>query len=178
MSSNNIDIDILRGHLTPPISLRLYAIVDAAGNSEALDYLYEQDTLSFDCLFPGDIEPEIFEVAPFLIDLEAQEETLEWLLKSWGQSWFVFLHSPNSLEQLQIHLRQFTQVRTPDEEVVWFRFYDPRVMRTAIPLLTSNQAEAFFEGVETFLCESSAPNSLARITFEGSETLVSLVPIA
>jgi hypothetical protein len=135
MSDSTVDLDSLRRQLEPIKPLRLYALVDAAGNQSALDFMYGQETLNFDCLFPGEVEPEVFEVAPFLVDLENQADVLDWLMEGWGNSWVSFLHSTASLDELQIHLRQFTEVRTPEGDVVWFRFYDPSVMRTALPIL-------------------------------------------
>jgi Domain of unknown function (DUF4123) len=178
MNTSKIDLDALRKQLTPSQPLRLFALVDAAGNQSALDFMYEQESLSFDCLFQGEVEPDVFEVAPFLVDLENQPEVLEWLLEGWGNSWVSFLHSESSLDELQIHLRQFTEVRTPDGEVVWFRFYDPSVMRASLPILTPEQCASMFKEVVTFLCEGEDPASLVRLSFDGSKSLVSTTPLA
>jgi hypothetical protein len=178
MTPSAVDLVTLRKQLVPAEPLRLYAMVDAAGNASALDVLYENDSLSFDCLFPGDVEPEVFEAAPFLVDLKDQPEVLDWLLEGWGESWVSFLHSELSLAELQIHLRQFTQVRTPDGAVVWFRFYDPSVLRTAIPVLDTDQCKQMFKSVALFLGEGDTPNSLVRLAFDGSKALVSTIQLA
>lgn len=178
MMPSPADLVSLRKQLLPAEPVRLYAMVDAAGNASALDFLYEHDSLSFDCLFPGDVEPEVFEAAPFLVDLKDQPEVLDWLLEGWGESWVSFVHSESSLAELQIHLRQFTQVRTPDGAVVWFRFYDPNVMRSAIPVLDTEQCAQLFKSVALFLSEGEAPNSLVRLSFDGSKPLVSTIQLA
>ena len=178
MNVSTVDPEALRAQLEPIKPLRLYALVDAAGNQDALDFMYEQETLNFQCLFPGDVEPEVFEVAPFLVDLENQAEVVDWLVEGWGSSWVSFLHSTASLDELQIHLRQFTEVRTPEGDVVWFRFYDPNVMRTALPILTSEQGADLFKHVATFLCEGDDPKSLVRLSFDGGKPLKSVVSLA
>jgi Domain of unknown function (DUF4123) len=178
MSASKIDLEALRQQLLPVKPLRLYAMVDAAGNQSALDFMYEQDTLSFDCLFNGEVDPDVFEVAPFLVELDNQPQVLDWLIEGWGDSWVSFLHSEGSLAELQIHLRQFTEVRTPEGDVVWFRFYDPNVMRTALPILTGEQSASLFKEVATFLCEGESPASLVRLSFDGSKPLVSTIPLA
>jgi hypothetical protein len=178
MKASPVDIDSLRQQLQPLEPLRLYALVDASVNQSALDFLYQQETLNFDTIFPGELEPDVFEMSPFLVDLHNQPDTLDWLLEGWGASWVSFLHSAEPLEALQIHLRQFTEVRTPDNEVVWFRFYDPRVMRSALPLLDGEQSAALFRGIKMFVCEGDSPNSLLRLSFDGSKPLVSTIKLS
>jgi hypothetical protein len=178
MTPSTTDLVSLRKQILPLEPLRLYAMVDAAGNASALDFLYEHESLSFDCLFQGDVDPDVFEAAPFLVDLQDQPEVLDWMLEGWGESWVSFVHSELTLADLQIHLRQFTKVRTPDGEVVWFRFYDPSVMRTAIPVLNTEQCNQLFKSVALFLSEGEAPNSLVRLSFDGSKPLVSTIQLA
>jgi Domain of unknown function (DUF4123) len=178
MSSSPIDIDSLRKQLLPDPPLRLYAMVDAAANQTALDFLYEQDSLSFDCLFAGEVEPDVFEFAPFLVDLDQQPQVLDWLLEGWGGAWFSFVQSELPLEVLQMHLRQFTEIRMPDSQTVWFRFYDPRVMRTTVPVLTGEQCASFFENVKMFVCEGESPQQLLRLSFDGTSPLVSTTRLA
>ena len=173
-----VSLDTLKRHLLPVAPNRLYAMVDTAANQNALDFLYSEASLNFDCLFAGELDPDVFEVAPFLIDLEAQPAVLDWMLAGWGQHWLSFIHSPLALGELQMNLRQFTKVRTPDDRVVWFRFYDPRVMRSALPLLDAAQAGAFFASVHLFLCEGEAPNTICRLSFDGAKTTLSSSKLA
>jgi hypothetical protein len=175
MKASSIDLDSLRKQLLPEAPVKLYAMVDSAANQSALDVLYEHETLNFDCLFPGEVEPDVFECAPFLVELDQQPEVLDWLLQGWGQSWVSFVHSRAPLDVLQMHLRRFTEVRTPNLETVWFRFYDPRVMRTALPVLSAEQSAALFEDVTQFLCEGESSQHLLRMSFDGGKPSVSTV---
>jgi Domain of unknown function (DUF4123) len=168
------DADILVKNLRPASAdLRLYSIVDAAANNDILDYLYSVETLSFDCLFPGDVEPDIFEVAPFLVDLSDHPEVLRKLLDSWGQAGCIYLHSKHDLETLQRLLRPLTQAILPSGEPHFFRFYDPRVMRTAVLDLFPQQAAPFFEGVNAYLVEGGNAKKMLTIHFEPHGFMVS-----
>ncbi len=168
------DADTLVKNLRPQSTAqRLYSIVDAAANNEILDYLYSIETLSFDCLFPGDVEPDVFEAAPFLVDLSDHPEVLRKLLDSWGQAGCIYLHSKHDLDTLQRLLRPLTLAVLPSGEPHFFRFYDPRVMRTAVLDLFPQQAAPFFEGVDAYLVEGSSANKMLTIHFEPHGFIVS-----
>ena len=172
-----LNTDLLKSRLQPPAGQRLYAIVDASVNQLALDYLYEQDSLSFDCLLPGDLESDVFEVAPFLVSLKDQPEVLDWLLEGWGEHWLSFVHSPVPLDELQVHLRQFTKIRTDSGQAVFFRFFDPRVLVSVVPTLSADQAGQFFEHIDHFICESADGSQVVRVSFDGAQVSCSNHPI-
>lgn len=178
MTTDKVIAGALAAHLQPVAPMRLYAIVDAGVNQGALDFLYAQDSLSFDCLLAGEVDPDVFEVAPFLVDLADQPETLSWLCEGFGQGWISFVHSQADLDGLQAHLRQFTQARLPDGRVVWFRFHDPRVMRVALPAFDQAQAQDVFREVALFMCEGAEPGTLTRLGFDGARVLASTSRVA
>jgi Domain of unknown function (DUF4123) len=174
MTSKSINVDLLIKNLRPSgASQRLFSIVDAAADNQILDYLYSVETLSFDCLFPGDVDPDIFEVAPFLVDLSDQPDVLRKLLENWGRATSIFLHSKHDLETLQRLLRPLTQAVLPSGEPHFFRFYDARVMRTSVLDLYPLQAAPFFQGVDAYLIEGGAINKLLTIHFEAHGFMVS-----
>jgi len=107
----------------------LFGLFDAARNQSILPLLL-QGGCPYLCLYEGKAAQEMAEVAPYLVRLPAKSELLESLiLQGWGDSWGIYLTSHNSLEDLQKHFRRFVMVQLPDGEPVYFRFYDPRVLR-------------------------------------------------
>jgi hypothetical protein len=136
---------------------RAYAIVDAARNEEIHPALLAADcpTLS---LYRGDAAVRMAEVAPYLVALERGSRFTRWLLeRGWGDSWAVFVVSPAAAEPLRNHFRRFLMVQMPDGRSVYFRFYDPRVLRVYLPTCTPDELKTIFGPVERYVAEGEDP---------------------
>jgi hypothetical protein len=134
---------------------RLYAVLDAARSSRVIQLLHESvdETRS---LYEGVEGEALANVAPYMVGFEEDSGLLDRLLREgWGQSWGVFVESPVSFELLRRHFRRFLMVE--EEETggrMYFRFYDPRVLREFLPLATTRQRdEIFADVIESFLLE-------------------------
>ena len=93
--------------------------------------------------------------APYLADLTDDEESLnELIAEGWGESWGVFVSSHADLDQVRHHLRRFLIVDDDTGRKLYFRYYDPRVLRTFLPTCSRVQAEDFFGPVLVYWCES------------------------
>jgi hypothetical protein len=80
---------------------------------------------------------------------------MRWLLTNgWGNSWGIFLVSPASLETLRRHFRRFLLVHDTSGNELYFRFYDPRVLRTFLPTCTGAETKRFFAPVGIYLVEA------------------------
>jgi hypothetical protein len=66
----------------------------------------------------------------------------------------VFVIAPAAMEALRNHFRRFLMVRLPAERLVYFRFYDPRVLRVYLPTCTPEELELIFGPVDYFVMES------------------------
>ena len=100
---------------------------------------------------------------------------LEALVKEgWGKSWAVYLSSPSDLQEVRRHLRHFLQVKLPSGEQVYFRFYDPRVMRVFLPTCTPEDTTQFFGPIQNYLVEDESPEQLLRFvnTGQGSQKML------
>lgn len=138
----------------------VYAILDGARNENLLDVLHRDDAPAFACLFAGELEPDMAEVAPYLVELVEGAPFCDWLLeKSWGESWGVFLTSRLEMTPLWRHLRQLTLVYDPELNPVYFRFYDPRVLSIFLPTSDEKQLGDFFGAVDAYLTEGEAGKS-------------------
>ncbi len=122
----------------------LYAILDAARDVKILALLlqYKEEHQS---LYEGQEGAELAQVAPYLVKLKKDSALLDTLVREgWGQSWGVYLTTPNEFADVRRHLRHFLEVKLPDGKQVYFRFYDPRVLRTYLPTCTPEETNQFF----------------------------------
>ncbi|MBI4854927.1 MAG: DUF4123 domain-containing protein [Acidobacteria bacterium] len=131
-----------------------YAIVDGASISKLLEKLDEYQ-VECECLFAGDLEDDIAEVAPYLVKLMADSTFAEWLLlEGWGKHWGIFLLTKIELSTLLNHLCKFIRVRDEEGRVLHFRFYDPRVLSKFLPTCTTKELVNFFGEIESFIIET------------------------
>jgi len=147
----------------------LYAIIDGARNSQ-LPYKIATSGCVHRSLYEGESERDLAGVAPYLVRLSEPGELLQYLTgRGWGQSLGVFLRSGYAFQDLRQHLRRYLMVRTPSREVVYFRFYDPRVLRTFIPSCRQPEAVEFFGPIQTYWVEGARPQTLIDFTSNGCE---------
>jgi len=115
----------------------------------------------YESLFEGWSKAELTLFAPYLVSLPPWSKLLEKLVtKGWGKSWGVFLTSSLAFPDLRQHLRHFLMVNMPDGKQVYFRFYDPRVLRVYLPTCTPQEIAYFFGPVIRFATENEKPGSL------------------
>jgi len=116
-------------------------------------------------LFEGDGAEKLITVAPHLVSLGKDSQLLEDLLrKGWGQSWGYYLTSPETFQPLRRHLRRFLMVADEENNNLYFRFYDPRVLRRYLPTCTPQEATQFFGSVTRFWMEDEDPGVLLEYT--------------
>ena len=138
--------------------LPAYAILDGARNELLLGSLYADGAPRWRCLFAGELEPDMASVAPYLVELDPSSAfTRRLLAEGWGQSWGVFLTSETPLPALWRHLRAQVQVYGPSLEPLYFRYYDPRVLRSYLPTCAPQQLAEFFGPVGFFFAEDDDP---------------------
>lgn len=141
---------------------QLYAILDAARAPRVLELLRDSDE-EYQCLYDGPSAATFTEHAPYLVRLAPDAELLEDLAaEGWGKAWGVYLTSSRPFAEVRKHLRQFLMVEM-EGKVVYFRFYDPRVLRAYLPTCNGEETERFFGPISTFLVEADKPETVFRI---------------
>ena len=137
--------------------LPVFALLDAARAPEVLQTLRVHGDV-FYSLYDGPDGEALDDVAPYLVQSHFQSPLLEALVREhWGKSWGVFLWALSDFKTLRRHLRRFLMVQDAQGKDMYFRFYDPRVLRVFLPTCTADEANDFFGPVGTFLIESSEP---------------------
>lgn len=126
----------------------VYAVIDGAACPELRFKIYDWEPIS-SCLWSGELEPDLEEVAPYMVLLERDSLFTEWLItKGWGQNWNIFVHSTLEPKAFRKQIRKLLLVRSPQGKTMAFRFYDPRVMEMFLPTCDHAQLAELFLGVE------------------------------
>lgn len=126
------------------------------------------------CLYRGELENGLDEVAPYLVELEEGTEFTNWVLsEGWGNHWGIFMITLESvkIDALLRHFRKLNKVKGADGKILLFRYYDPRVLRIFLPTCEKEQVPSFFELVEFFICEDEDPNQAVCFTLSQSTGL-------
>jgi len=135
------------------IEPQIYAILDAARDEKIYPMILESG-VDFFCLYRGEKAEILADVAPYLLKLERKSTFTERLIKNcWGKSWGIFLESPASLRELRQHFRSFLMVHDEGGKPLYFRFYDPRVLRVYLPTCNSAELKTLFGPVKNFHVE-------------------------
>jgi Domain of unknown function (DUF4123) len=133
----------------------LFAVVDGAALSDLLDALYRLKP-PFYCLYRGELQPDIAEVAPYLVQLEEGSGFTSWLLqKGLDKHFGIFLATLVNLLDTRRHLRRLLTVHTEDGKPLLFRFYDPRVLPTFLSTCTQEELTKMFGPIESYLVPSN-----------------------
>ncbi len=145
----------------------MYAILDGASVDGLLDQLdkYQPESV---CLYRGELDPDLAEVAPYLVRLDDKSAFTDWLLEQgWDKRRGVFAVSRADLPAMRRHFRAFLTVHDSEGKPLLFRYYDPRVLRAYLPTCTSPELAAFFGPVILYLSEAEKPGELLRFQLSG-----------
>jgi hypothetical protein len=152
----------------PSVTGEVYAILDGA-RDERIVASFPDSELEWRCLYEEDaIAGELKQVAPYVIRLQPWSRYTQWLFSSgWGKSWGILCAAPIGLVELRRHLRRFLLVKDEGGRQLYFRYYDPRVLRLYLPTCNPAETETVFGPITRFWSES-----------EDARSLVELVPTA
>ena len=156
----------------------VFAILDGASVPNLPRLLHEFDP-EHECLYRGDLEPDMREVAPYLVRLERGSGfTGRVLDRGWGKHWGVFALSNAGLADLRRQLRKFLIVHDGDGKPMYFRYYDPRVLRVYLPTCNVEELKTVFGPISCYLMEDEDPGSLLRFRFLGDRLVTDKEPLA
>ena len=106
------------------------------------------------CLYEGDSEKFLSVVAPWLFDFDPNSDFANWIANNaQSNDWGIFLRSSAEPIKVYRHLRKFLIISTEDGRELYFRFYDPRVLRVFLPTCDRDQLKEFFGPIEAFIAE-------------------------
>jgi len=155
----------------------LFAVLDGAASPDVLQFIGECGEQSRSLLV-GENARNLIEVAPYLVAFPKDSKLLPKIVKQgWGSSWGVFLTSNHSFMDVFYHIRKFLTAHLQSGKQLYFRFYDPRVLRLYLPTCTPEEAENFFGPVSTFLIEGEDPAEAQEFAILPQGMFVSMHPL-
>jgi hypothetical protein len=157
----------LAQHLAPKGESSLFAIIDGASAPKLLLALHKKQP-EYICLYRGELQPDMAEVAPYLIQLEHDDEITEWILNNgWGEHWGIFFQAKAGIKEMRRHLRRSLVVHDQSGKPLLFRYYDPRVLRKYLPTCTPAELKDFFGVIEFILLEDEDPKNILKFRLSG-----------
>jgi hypothetical protein len=135
----------------------LFALVDAARDKErenAVLRLVSEAGRDAASLYSGRRADRLASAAPYIVRITGRIP--RFASDFWEKSSGVILASASPIEELRAHFKRLLVAETEARDTVYFRFYDPRVLRIFIPSCSPAQARRFFGPVAWFLVEGRA----------------------
>jgi hypothetical protein len=121
---------------------KLYAVFDACGSPPIQVKIGSLGPEAVLCLYRTKDE-DLLKTAPYVAKVD--RELLTWLVDNvWEEPWGIFLAATADLPTLHRHLRKFLVVKDPEDEVVYFRYYDPRVLPAFLSACNDEELKEFF----------------------------------
>lgn len=144
----------------------LFAILDAA-RCERIVPMLRRAIDEHDCLYDGIARIVMEDCAPYVVRFDPSSPLFPRLIGAgWGDAWGVFAHSTAKLDELRAHCRRLVVVsREVDGLPMYFRFYDPRVLRVCLPVATERQRPLLFGPIRRFVVEGPSREAMV---FDGN----------
>lgn len=148
------ELDSLKGQLFVMPGATVFAVLDGAAVS-GLPVVLEHHCPHYACLLRGELQPDMLEVAPYLVLLERNAPFTDWLLlNGWGLNWGIFGSSGSDFGALKRHFRRCVEIEHGGK-LFYFRYYDPTVFRIYLATCTTTESKTFFGPVHFFLIEDT-----------------------
>jgi len=147
----------------------LYAVLDAADAPDVPARMIEPGVQAR-ALYSSRVNPELAEAAPYLVRVNL--ELMGWIHeKLWADHWGILIEAQMELADLRRHLRHFLLTEDPQGRELYFRFYDPRTLRTFLPSCNPDELAEFFGPVEAYIARGPSPDEFRRYTLSWAEPL-------
>ena len=156
---------------------RTYMVIDGAAVPELRTKFFEMRPPHY-CLFTGELEPDMEEVAPYLVRLYPKTPFTEWVLtECWGKNWGIFAQTRQPIEEMRKHFRSIITVYDEKGVPMTFRFYDPRVFHKFLPTCKSDDLKTLFGTVDRYFAESADGSNLVCYQIENEGYKETELPI-
>ncbi|HRI63124.1 MAG TPA: DUF4123 domain-containing protein [Polyangium sp.] len=133
----------------------VYALVDAGRDLRVLELL-RQHVEPHHSLYDGLDGETLEDVAPYLVGPMRRDSALleNLVTEGFGKRWAVFVTTYEKFVEVRRHFRRFLKVQMEySHEDVFFRFFDPGVLRPFWPTCNAGQKREFAEGMEQIYVE-------------------------
>ena len=139
----------------------LFALLDATRDPLRILGMLRSSGGECQSLYEGMQGKMLDAYAPYLARLPGDSRLLETLIaQGWGKHWGIFVVSAADFKSLRKHFRTFLMVKSPEGQPLYFRYYDPRVLRLYLPTCDAAETEFVFGPVAAYLCEGETQDTL------------------
>lgn len=181
ISFMSLDIDRIIQHLWRPVEdgreAQVFVLLDAARNDAIYPKLMASNVESV-CLFRGEKAIEMAYVAPYLVRLEQDDPFTHWAIDhGWGDSWGIFVESSATIGELKRHFRSILNVYDEEGNSLFFRFYDPRVLRVYLPTCNADELEIVFGPVNSYVIEDEDSSVLLSLLSEDTKLRIEKIQL-
>lgn len=153
-----------------------YILLDAARMEVRMEEAKELNPYH-QSLYKGRSEEDLAAVAPYLFPVPEDSNFLDWYMEEgWSDAWGVIVSSRASFETCYKHFRKFLLVKTEEGEELYFRFYDPRVLRIFLPTCDKEQILEFFGPVDFFATEGENPEEAIIFQHIDGQLTIDTIP--
>ena len=155
----------------------VYAILDGASVKDLPQILFEKAPPHF-CLFRGNLEPDVAAVAPYVVGLVRGSLFTDWMLDAEiGAHYGIFAASRQSIHEMRRHFRGLFTVYKENGDPMYFRFYDPRVLRAFLPTCNGGELKTFFGPVDRIIAENEDGTAYSTFRLKGNEVAESITEL-
>jgi Domain of unknown function (DUF4123)/Inner membrane component of T3SS, cytoplasmic domain len=156
----------------------LFALLDAARDPRVLELLRASRAES-QSLYEGPEGEALARYAPYLVRMAGAGAGLlgELVGEGWGKAWGVYLTSRAPFAEVRRHFRRFLLVKAAGGKELYFRFYDPRVLRVFLPECDPDETRAFFGPVTAYLLEAGPSGEPLRFREAGGRAEREVMPV-
>jgi Domain of unknown function (DUF4123) len=139
----------------------LFALLDTTRDPLRILATLRGSGENFQSLYEGMQGRMLDAYAPYLVQLPGDSPLLEKVVaEGWGKHWGIFVVSGADFKTLRKHFRTFLMVTDPEGKQLYFRYYDPRVLRVYLPTCNATESEFVFGPVAAYLCEGERADTL------------------
>jgi len=149
----------------------VFGVLDGASIEQLPQLLWKHKPENI-CLYRGELEPDMAAVAPYLVKLEYDHPFTKLVCeKGWGNDWgiFVLTSAEVNIRDLRAHFRKFLMVYDPNGKFIYFRYYDPRVLRIYLPTCNFEDIKIVFGPIGSYITEDEDSSMLLRFTTDGEK---------
>src|SRR5258708_4928074 len=174
----NERMEAIRGKLFREEGGAIFAVLDGAGIPGLLQQLADHEPEHI-CLYSGNLEPDMAEVAPYLVKLEPQAPFTDWVVeRGWGKNWGVFAETAEDILSMRKHFRALVTVYDETGKSLLFRYYDPRVLRVYLPTCDDQELKTMFGPVQSYVMEDENPAAMLRFRLKGGSLAKQVEPLS
>lgn len=141
--------------------------------------LIQGEKLNAQCrsFYRGATDPEIEAVGPYIFTYPNSTSFQNWYIQNGlHKHWGILIDSPSSFDQIYEHFRKFVCFQSEDDQLLYFRFYDPRVLKLFLLDCDSVQLTEFFGPVTKFICEGENEDYVSIFSVDRGKLITEKVP--